>query len=154
MGTDKQHLITASSIIAAPPGRVYAILADYREGHASILPSQFTSMAVEHGGLGAGTIIRFTIRLLGRRQTFRAAITEPEPGRVLVETGLDENGAVTTFIVDQGSTPGQSRATITTRLKVRGGLVGRVERFFSTRLLYPVYVRELELLRARATATS
>jgi hypothetical protein len=43
-------------------------------------------MVGEHGGIGAGTIIRFQMSIFGRKQTVRAAITEPEPGCVLVET--------------------------------------------------------------------
>ena len=146
-----QHVISASTIIATSRERAYSILADYRIGHPSILPHQFTSMEVEQGGVGAGTIIRFTMRLLGRTQRFRAAVTEPEPGRVLVETDLETNGAVTSFIVDPGPAPEQSQVTITTSLKVRGGIMGKIERFLSTRLLYPIYVRELQLLALRST---
>lgn len=145
-----KHVITASIVIPAPSERVYSILANYREEHPRILPPQFSGLVVEKGGIGAGTIIRFGMRIFRRRQTLRAAITEPEPGRVLVETDLDTNGAVTTFIVDPEATPGQSHVTITTELKVRKGFLGKVERFLSTRLLRPVYIRELELLALRA----
>jgi len=69
---------------------------------------------------------------------------------VLVETDLDTNGAVTTFIVDSGANPGQCQVTITTELAFRGGLLGKIERLLSTRLLHPIYVRELELLATRA----
>jgi hypothetical protein len=34
--------------------------------------------------------------VLGKTKHFRAAITEPDPGRVLVETNLEEAGAVST----------------------------------------------------------
>ena len=57
---------------------------------------------MEQGGIGAGTVIRFQMSALGQKRTLRAEITEPEPGRVLVETYLDSNGAVTTFTVDPG----------------------------------------------------
>jgi hypothetical protein len=99
MTTNNVHVISASKTIAAPPQRIYSILADYHEGHPSVLPRQFTSMTVEHGGAGAGTIIQFTMRLLGRTQRFRGFVSEPEPGRVLVET-YETTGAVTSFIVD------------------------------------------------------
>jgi hypothetical protein len=150
MTTNHHHLISASATLAAPPERIYGIIADYHDGHPSILPPQFTSMAVERGGVGEGTIIAFTMRLLGRTQRFRAAITEPEPGRILMETDLDTTGAVTTFIVDPGPAAGQSQVTITTNLIVRGGVLGRIERVLSRKLLRPIYVRELELLARRA----
>lgn len=150
MTTNRRHVISAWANIPAPPQRAYSIIANYLDEHPGILPSQFSNLAVEKGGIGAGTVIRFNMRVFGRKQSFRAAITEPEPGRVLVETDLDTNGAVTTFIVDSGAHPGQCQVTITTELAVRGGLLGKIERLLSTRLLHPIYVRELELLAARA----
>jgi hypothetical protein len=150
MTTNHHHLISASATLAAPPERIYGIIADYHDGYPSILPPQFTRMAVERGGVGGGTIITFTMRLLGRTQRFRAAITEPEPGRMLMETDLDTTGAVTTFIVHPGPAAGQSQVTITTNLIVRGGVLGRIERVLSRKLLRPIYVRELELLAQRA----
>jgi hypothetical protein len=152
MASKHQFVISASKAIAASPGLVYSIIADYHQGHSSILPPQFTNMTVEQGGIGAGTIIRYTMRFLGKTQHFRAAISEPEPGRVLTETDLETNGAVTSFIVNPGPAAGQSRVTITTSLNVRGGFLGKIERFLSTRILYPIYLHELELLALQATS--
>jgi hypothetical protein len=106
---------------------------------------------VEQGGIGAGTIIRFQMSVFGRKQTFRAAVTEPEPGRVLVETDLDSNGAVTTFTVNPGGAPADSHVTISTELPVRGGFLGKFEKTLTTLLLRPIYVRELENLARVAT---
>ena len=151
---ERTHVITATSLVPAPPDRVYSILADYRDGHPKILPRQFSGMMVEQGGVGAGTVIRFKLRVLGRDQTFRAAITEPQPGRVLVETDLDANGAVTTFTVEPGPTGEQSRITITTELPVRSGFLGIIEGFLATRLLRPIYIRELALLASFVSISS
>jgi hypothetical protein len=137
------HVVSASALVPAPPSRVYSIIADYRSGHPKILPPKFSDMVVEQGGVGAGTVVRFKLRVFGRRQAFRAAITEPEPGRVLVETDLDSNGAVTSFTVEPDTGGQKSRVTIATQLLVRGGLLGRIERFLMTRLLRPLYVQEL-----------
>lgn len=163
------HTITETALINAPAERVYAILADYRNGHPHILPRKyFLSLNVEQGGSGAGTVISFTMRVMGRTQEFRAAVTEPEPGRVLVETNTP-NGAVTTFTVQPsgeqqvsslphrraddlrpsaGET--QCRLTISTALQTRDGLFGPLERFLTTRALRPIYVEELKLIAARA----
>jgi len=97
------------------------------------------------------TIIRFQMNLLGKKQNFRAAITEPEPGRVLVETDLDTNGAVTTFTVDPGTAPADSRVTISTQLPVMSGFLGRIERTVAALLLRRTYVKELENLARVAT---
>jgi len=48
----------------------------------------FLSMEVEEGGVGSGTIVNFTMRLLGQTQALHSIITEPETGRLLVETYL------------------------------------------------------------------
>ena len=151
--TDKpeRHTVSASAVIPARRERVYSLIANYNDGHSRILPRQFTNLVVEQGGVGSGTVIRFQMSLLGRKQNFRAAITEPEPGRVLVETNLDANGAVTTFTVNPGGAPADSHVTISTELPVRGGFLGKFERTAATFLLRPIYVRELENLARVAT---
>jgi hypothetical protein len=146
-----KHIISASAVIPARRDRVYSLLANYNDGHARIVPKQFTGLTVEQGGVGEGTIIRFQMSLLGKKQSFRAAVTEPEPGRVLVETDLDTNGAVTTFTVDPGTAPADSRVTISTVLPVRSGFLGFVDKTFSTLLLRPLYVQELANLARVAT---
>lgn len=78
-------------------------------------------------------------------------MTEPEPGRVLVETDLDTNGATTTFTVDPATAPGDCRVTISTEIKVRGGFLGFLEKRLATLLLRPIYQKELEQLAMVAT---
>jgi hypothetical protein len=147
----KPYFVTASAPVKAPAEQVYAILADYRDGHPHILPKQyFLSLEVEQGGFGAGTLIRFQMRILGKTYTLRAAITEPEPGRVLVETDPDTR-IVTTFIVKPLEQGQQAEVTITTEGNVRNkGLPGLLERFFTPMLLRRIYVQELALIAAYA----
>jgi hypothetical protein len=141
-----QHTISASALIPAPPDQVYTIIADYRDGHPHILPKPyFVSLAVEQGGVGAGTVIRFQMRLMGRIQTFRAAITEPEPGQVLLETDI-QTGAATSFAVEPRDDAQHAAVTITTTTTVREGPLGRLEAWLATRLLRPIYVQELAQL--------
>jgi Polyketide cyclase / dehydrase and lipid transport len=147
----EKHIISASATIPARRERVYSLIANYKDGHPRILPKQFTSLVVEQGGVGAGTIIRFQMRVFGKKRAFHAAITEPEPGRVLVETDLDVNGAVTTFTVNPGGAPADSHVTISTELGVRSGFLGKIEKTLSTLLLRPMYVQELENLARVAT---
>jgi len=147
----EKHIISASAVIPARRERVYSLIANYRDGHPRILPKQFSNLTVEQGGVGAGTVIRFQMSLFGKKQTFRAAITEPERGRILVETNLESNGAITTFTVNPGHAPADSNVTITTELPVRSGFLGQIEKTFSTLLLRPLYVKELENLARVAT---
>jgi hypothetical protein len=138
--------VSGSAVVPVPAERVYAIIADYRNGHPRILPPQFLGLTVEKGGVGDGTIIRFQTRVMGRTQSFRAAITEPEPGRVLVETDLDSNGAVTTFTVDRLPDRRQSKVEISTRFPSRPGLMGKIERAITTRVAEKMYKQELQIL--------
>ena len=148
----EKHVVTVSSVIPARPERVYALIANYHDGHARILPKQLSGLTVEEGtGMGAGTVIRFEVSVLGKRQTMRAAVTEPEPGRVLVESSLDDDGPITTFTVNPGTAPADSHVMISTELPVRSGLMGRIERSFSTLLLRSMYAKELQNLARVAT---
>ena len=147
----EKHIISASAIIPARRERVYSLIANYHDGHPRILPKQFSNLTIEQGGVGAGTVIRFQMSLFGKKQTFRAAITEPEPGRVLVETYLDTSGAITTFMVNPGTAPADSNVTISTELPVRSGFLGHIERILTTLSLRPMYARELQNLARVAT---
>lgn len=142
--------IKVSRIIQAPPEKIYAIIADYHNGHPRILPKPyFVSLEVEEGGYGAGTVIRFQMKLMGRLQSFRAEIIEPEPGRVLVERDLD-TGTTTTFTVEEHSDEKSSQVHIKTVLQVREGLFGVAEGWLTVRLLQPIYRKEIDQLASVA----
>jgi hypothetical protein len=148
----RTHQISASATIAAPAARVYGIIADYRNGHPHIVPRPpFGDIVVEQGGVGAGTAIRFPMRVVGRTRTLRGVITEPEPGRVLVES-YPEDDMATSFTVEPLG-EAVCRATITTDMKTRGGPLGLIERWMATRFLRAVYERELSLLEKVAKKT-
>ena len=134
----------------APPERVYAIIADYHNGHPHILPKAFSNLTVEQGGIGAGTVIRFEVRAFGQTQIFRAKVTEPEPGRVLVEENVAPAPSKTTFTVDRGPSGKGSRVTFLTEMTSRDGLPGIIERFLSRRFMKKAYEEELGLLAARS----
>ncbi|HEX8560811.1 MAG TPA: SRPBCC family protein [Pyrinomonadaceae bacterium] len=142
----KHYTVTASATVEAPAEVVYAILADYHDGHPRILPRKyFTSLSVERGGRGDGTVIRFGMRAFGRTHESRAAVTEPEPGRVLREEVLGGADVVTTFTVEPDGR--RSRVTISTRMGGPAGLRGLVERMMATKYLKRVYAAELAQLK-------
>jgi hypothetical protein len=145
------YTVSAVAQIDAPPRLVYDIIADYRNGHPSILPPQFLDLTVEQGGVGDGTVIRFDVRVLGRTQRFRGVVTEPEPGRVLVERYTEPAPSVTTFTVVPDRSADAARVTITTELKTEHtGVLGAIERFVSVRVMQKMYAEELARLEARA----
>src|SRR5262245_54536362 len=95
------YRVGCSRKIDAPPEKVYAAIADYRRHHPQIVPPEyFTRLEVLEGGIGAGTRTRVEMRVLGTTRVFEQLITEPEPGRVLMETEVD-GPSVSTFTVDK-----------------------------------------------------
>jgi hypothetical protein len=138
------HIISASALIDAPAKRVYDVIADYKEGHPQIIPKPpFVSLSVKEGGFGAGTRIHVEMKVFGKVQGFNAVVSEPEPGRVLVETD-SEHGVVTTFTVEPRDS--NSYVTIRTEMKVPDGLSGKIQKWIFTKVLNPTYKKELQML--------
>lgn len=140
--------IRVAAVVRAPPEVVWRVLADYREHHPRILPRPpFEDLVVEHGGTGAGTVIRVALRVGGRTRESRMRVSEPAPGRVLVET--DEEGTSTTFTLEpQGDA---TLVEILTLLSPKRGVAAVVERLFAPPFLRRVYREELANLDAYAT---
>jgi hypothetical protein len=145
----KTFSVQASAPVGAPAEVVYNIIADYRKGHPHILPRKyFEWLEVEQGGRGDGTVIRFQMRVFGQTRVLRAVVTEPDPGRVIVETDTGGIGPVTTFTVEPNDAG--SDVTISTELTSAGGLLGIAERFVLRRILRRVYAAELKQLESVA----
>ena len=146
-----QTRFRAERVIDAPAEVVYHLISDYGEHHTDapkgFLPDQFSGMVVERGGVGDGTVVRFTSRLGGRPQTMTASITEPEPGRVLLETSP---GVQTTFTVQPEGLQ-RARVRFDTVLEA-GGLMGLMMRLLAPGMLRPVYAQEMERLERHAQA--
>ena len=137
--------IAVSATINAPATQVYPVLADYRNHHPHILPkAYFTGLEVEEGGLGEGTIFKSGMKVMGKEQSFRMRVTEPEPGRVMAETDLD-NGLVTKFIVEPRNN-GQADVTFDTTFQASPGIKGWLERLTAPIFLRRVYRVELQQL--------
>lgn len=142
----------ASTVVKASAHQVYAIIADYHQGHPHMLPKQFTKLTVAQGGVGAGTQVRFEMNVMGQTHRFHGVITEPEPGRVLVESNTSDTmpPSVTTFTVEPLAGDAHCQVTIQTQSQSRNGLAGVIERFLSKRFLQRVYAQELALLATYA----
>ena len=138
----------SSVVVGASAPDVYRMLADYPNSHSRIVPPRyFSNVKIEAGGYGAGTVIGFDMRAFGITRQARVRVSEPEPGRKLVETE-DHTGAVTAFIVEPlGSA--RSRVTIATDMPVRAGLLGWIERAVTGSYLRRVFSEELARLAAQ-----
>ena len=132
--------------IDAPANEVYSYLADMHQ-HQRFLPPAFSDFQVEQGGIGAGTVTRFKITAGGRTRSYRMQVSEPVPGRTLVETDTGSS-LVTTFNVTPDE--GKSLVSITTSWDGARGIGGFFERTFAPRALRRLYLDELDLLNTYA----
>jgi uncharacterized protein YndB with AHSA1/START domain len=138
---------SAERTIDAPAEQVYGYLADMHQ-HQRFLPPQFSDFQVEEGGVGAGTLTRFTMTAGGRTRKYRMRVTEPEPGRTLVESDADSS-LVTTFNVEpQGD---KSLVRISTSWDGAGGIGGFFERTFAPRAVGRIFLDQLDRLNAYAS---
>src|SRR6476620_11096492 len=139
--------IVAERRLAAPPELLYLCLANYRDHHRpdGFLPPAFTDFNVIRGGVGAGTEVSWTVTAGGRPRAIRATISEPEPGRTLLETA---DRVETTFTVD----PDPDGALVRFETVIDDpGIQGILTRLFAERLLRPLYEEELTSLEDYAT---
>jgi uncharacterized protein YndB with AHSA1/START domain len=137
---------SAERTIDAPAEQVYGYLADMHQ-HPRFLPPAFSDFKVEEGGVGAGTVTSFAVTAGGRTRNYRMRITEPEPGRTLVESDASSS-LVNTFNVEpQGD---KSLVRISTSWDGAAGIGGFFERTFAPRALQRMYLDELERLNAYA----
>lgn len=145
-------VIRSAADIDGAPTEVYALLSDYKVGHPSILPKPyFGELIVEEGGRGAGTIMRFSMSVMGKEYNYHQAVSEPEPGRVLQETDLDQD-LVTTFTFDPINGGLQTHLTITTTIKASAGLKGALEKLLYPMGIRPIYKKELRNIADRIQA--
>jgi hypothetical protein len=136
----------ASSVIDARAEEIYAVIADYHAGHPAILPkAYFSSLTVEKGGQGAGTIITGSVKVFGTAYPFRLLVSEPEPGRRLVETDT-ETGQFTHFILEPINGGAQTHVTIRSEFPPAPGLMGWLERLTKPAVTRRIYRAELQQL--------
>lgn len=136
--------VVVSKVIDARPETVYGVIVDMDQ-HRKILPKEFTALTVEQGGRGEGTVVRADMKVLGVKASHRLVISEPEPGRVMKEvdsaTGVDTTWTVTPL--DGGR---RCELTLDTRMRVKPGLQGWVEKLITPGLMRGIYQRELDLI--------
>ena len=133
---------SAERTIDAPADAVYGYLADMHQ-HPHFLPPAFSDFQVVEGGVGAGTVTTFAVTAGGRTRNYRMNVTEPAPGRTLVESDANSS-LVTTFNVEpQG---GKSLVRIHTSWDGAGGIGGFFEKTFAPGAMKRLYADELDRL--------
>ena len=137
--------IESSRDIPVEAAVLHAIVTDYHVGHPAILPKPFEGIRVDKGGRGAGTELTLFAKAFGSTTEMRQKVSEPEPGRVVVEADMDSD-LVTKFIFEPLEAGQQTRVTITTDYTPKSF----AERFVNPPLLRYMYKKELQNLEAYA----
>jgi hypothetical protein len=136
--------IEVSDIIDATAADVYAVVADYHKGHPAILPKPyFTGLVVEEGGQGAGSILRTSMNIFGQEFHYHQVVSEPEPGRVLVEKDMNTS-QWSSFTFDPLGK--QTRVTITASFPASPGFKGVMERLLNPIMTRRIFKQELRNL--------
>jgi uncharacterized protein YndB with AHSA1/START domain len=145
--------VAAERVIQASPAIVYGYLADMRE-HERFLPPAFSNFAVEEGGVGAGSVVTFTVTAGGRSRQYRMTISEPAP-ETLVETDANSSLVTTFTVTSRGE---DALVEIATTWQGAGGVGGFFERRFAPKVMAKLYADELErfaaFVRDRASETA
>lgn len=137
---------TESALISAPPAAIYTVLADYRHHHPHILPQPyFHNLIIEEGGQGAGTVFRAEVHVFGSKSSNHMIVSEPQPGRELVETDL-ESGLTTSFTLTPLANGQQCQVEIKSIWTRKPGPVGWLEAWTTGQVMRMIYRKELAQL--------
>ncbi|HEX3829731.1 MAG TPA: SRPBCC family protein [Sporichthyaceae bacterium] len=142
-----QVTASAHATIAAPADVTFGLIADAAQ-RPKFVPDSFSGFEVLSGGVGAGTVHKFDFQAPSRPvRSYVMEVSEPEPGKVLVET--DRNSSLVTrfTVTPQGQ---QCQVEITTTWKGAGGIGGFFEKTFAPKALRGIYADELTRLDAYA----
>jgi Polyketide cyclase / dehydrase and lipid transport len=126
-----------------PADLIYRLIADFEHHHHRFLPPQFGEIKVIKGGYGAGTEHTFTSTLGGTARAFHMVVSEPEPGRVLIEQDTLSLLETTTKVTPEGS---GSRIVFETVWQGAGGFTGLLESWFAPGMMRRMYEDEFNRL--------
>lgn len=139
--------VHAEGRVRAPADDVYRYIADMREHHPNFLPSAFSEFEVKAGGAGAGTVVSFRVSAGRRSRVYEMEVSEPDPGRVLMESDRSSSLVTTFSVLPDG---GDSKVSIATEWDGAGGIGGIFERLFAPKVMQGIYREELERLDSYA----
>jgi len=97
--------------------------------------------------------LRVGMKVMGVEAHYRMTVTEPEPGRVLMEA--DESaGVITTFTVDPLKSGAHTRLTIATSMRTNSGISGLLERLFTPMISRRINKKELQQIEGFLSQTA
>ena len=140
--------VVVSAVVDASAEAVYDVFSDYEVAHKAILPKPyFEDMVILAGGRGEGTVVDVYMKVLGVKKTYHLTVTEPKPGRLLVETDYN-TGERTHFIMEPLANGRQTRVTLDSKFNTSPGFAGSIERMITGPITRYIYKKELANLAA------
>lgn len=121
----------AERIIDAEPDEVWAMLTDYTDTRARMLPENYLDYAVERAADGAGATLTYRLRAGGRERAYRMDVEAASPGQLLVER--DQTSTYTTrWQVERVGPGAHTRVRLASEWESRAtGMSGFFERRFA-----------------------
>ncbi len=86
-----------------------------------------------------------SVTVMGREFPFRQIVSEPEPGRVILETNMD-TGQYSKFIFEPLNGGKQTRITISSEFPVSPGFTGVIDRLTTAPMARKMFTKELQNL--------
>jgi uncharacterized protein YndB with AHSA1/START domain len=149
LGFGRRIAIEAERTVDAPMELVWRLLRDYRGPRARVLGEPFAEYELHDGGVGAGTVIGYRLRVGRNERSYVLAVEEPTPGRQLRER--DRHGGL---LVTWTLTPGGDgeRTLVRVAAELRDPALERVlTRGRARRALRRAHVHLLERLDRELT---
>lgn len=125
-------------VIDANPEIVYDTLADYKGKRKQLLTPNFQDYAIERGGHGSGTMLRYRLRAASRERPYHISVQEPVKGQVLVERDTDSS-QVTTWSIMPMAEGRKTKVRVESEWTGGRGIKGFFERAFAPRGLRHIY---------------
>jgi hypothetical protein len=85
VGFGRRIAIDVERTVDTPMNVVWRVLRDYRGPRARMLGEPFADYELQEGGVGAGTVIGYRLRVGRHERAFVLGVEEPTPGRQLRE---------------------------------------------------------------------
>jgi hypothetical protein len=150
LGFGRRITIELERTVAAPMDVVWDRLRDYRDVRARLLTEHFADYVVREGGVGAGTVIGYRLRIAGHERAYALRVEEPVPN-----CRLRERDHHARLLATWTLTPGGEGERTFVRVEVQlrdPALDGWFARVRARRALRRVHARLLERLARQLAA--
>lgn len=114
--------------IAASPRQVFTCIADFSAHRPQWLPPNYSDWAVERGGIGDGTVVRYRLKVGPRQRVYHMHISAPQDQTSVLEKDADSSMQLRWTVTPRGA---ESHVTVSAQWQGAAGVGGIMERLFA-----------------------